>query len=231
MAWVPTSEREFTIGVRPMRARQVTTSTTEIAHLTIAYLVLSVDIALIAGPLPQIGSRGLLGVANFPAALAVGATAALTGFVAHEMAHKVVAQRYGFWAEFRLSPFGLLISFMTALFGFLFALPGATVVGGIGNEREWGRMSLAGPALNLAEGGAFAAAAVVMVALRFPVAAELLFLLAFFNAWMAAFNLIPIGPIDGRKVFRWNRRVWVVFFVAALAATAALYLVVNPVAL
>ena len=137
MAWVPTSEREFTIGVRPMRARQVTTSTTEIAHLTIAYLVLSVDIALIAGPLPQIGSRGLLGVANFPAALAVGATAALTGFVAHEMAHKVVAQRYGFWAEFRLSPFGLLISFMTALFGFLFALPGATVVGGIGNEREW----------------------------------------------------------------------------------------------
>lgn len=28
------------------------------------------------------------------------------------------------------------------------------------------------------------------------------------NAWLAAFNMIPVGVLDGKKVFAWDRRVY-----------------------
>ncbi|MCI4360605.1 MAG: hypothetical protein L3J91_02790, partial [Thermoplasmata archaeon] len=157
------------------------------------------------------------GVPAFEAGLGVAALAALTGFVAHEMAHKVVAQRQGFWAEFRMSPAGLLFSLATALIGFLFALPGATVIGGMGDVREWGRTSVAGPATNLVFGGAFlgAAFAVGQVWNAPDLWASLMFL-AFVNGVFAAFNLLPFGPLDGRKVLRWSRAVWTLSFGLAL---------------
>lgn len=30
------------------------------------------------------------------------------------------------------------------------------------------------------------------------------------NAWLAAFNLLPFGALDGRKVFSWNRVIWAI---------------------
>ena len=29
------------------------------------------------------------------------------------------------------------------------------------------------------------------------------------NMWLGLFNLIPFGPLDGLKVFHWNKIVWV----------------------
>jgi len=29
------------------------------------------------------------------------------------------------------------------------------------------------------------------------------------NAWLALFNMLPIGPLDGSKVLSWNPIVWV----------------------
>jgi Zn-dependent protease len=230
MAWVPTSENEYTIGVRPMRQFGVTTSSTEVTHLTIAALVLAVDLAIIiANPIG--GGSSLVGkLGGSLGVFAVALAIALSAFVAHEMAHKVVAQRYGFWAEFRMSPFGLLISFMTALFGFLFAAPGATVIGGMGNAREWGRTSLAGPGLNFVLGLAFFGGFGLVHALKLPVGlGAALLLLAFYNGWWAAFNLIPIGPLDGRKVWRWSHRVWTAAFLLALAFAAVAFVVLNTV--
>ncbi|AFH42699.1 hypothetical protein IOK49_04220 [Fervidicoccus fontis] len=48
------------------------------------------------------------------------------------------------------------------------------------------------------------------------------FLPAFFinfsiiNTWLALFNLIPFGPFDGAKIFKADKRVWVVLFVTSL---------------
>ena len=28
------------------------------------------------------------------------------------------------------------------------------------------------------------------------------------NLWLAAFNLIPFGPLDGVAIFRWNKLAW-----------------------
>lgn len=218
MTWTPTSQ--YWVGSRPMASRRLTTSPTELVHLLVAFAVLTFDLAVVGS---QLALRQLasLSVPALVDAAGFGAAAALTGFVAHEMAHKIVAQRYGFWAEFRMSPMGLLLSVMTSLFGVIWAAPGATVVGGMGDVREWGRTSLAGPALNLAEGSAFLGLALLLgPTTSLAPAASFLALLAFINGWFAAFNLIPLGPLDGRKVFRWSPGVW-----GAALAVAVVFLV------
>jgi len=191
----------------------VTTSRTEVLHLLIAAGVLTVDIALVRSQISVSSVPGGLSTASFLSSLGIAAIAAVTGFVAHEMAHKVVAQRHGFWAEFRMSPTGLFFSVATALFGFLLALPGATMIGGMGDVREWGRTSVAGPAVNLLEGAAFLGAAFVSVPVWDSALLWVtLMFLALVNGIFAAFNLLPVGPLDGAKVWRWNRALWIATF-------------------
>jgi Zn-dependent protease len=31
---------------------------------------------------------------------------------------------------------------------------------------------------------------------------------AWINTWLAIFNLIPLGPLDGAKIIRWDRGIW-----------------------
>ena len=222
--WTPT---------RPTVAR-VSTSRTELAHLGLAFVVLTVDLVLVlgGGGLLLGSGQGLL--ASFtPWIVLVSAAAVLTGFLCHELAHKIYAQRHGYWAEFRMSPFGLVFSLITSVAGFLWAAPGATVVSGMAYEdrEHWGRTSLAGPGTNAGFGAVFYAGALASYASG-AVYYPWLILLAWFNAWFATFNLIPLGPLDGAKVLRWRRSVWAVAFAAFAAftvvATLALYRVANP---
>src|SRR4030042_5799 len=83
--------------------------------------------------------------------------AVLTGFLMHEIAHKVVAVRYGLWAEFRADRRGLLFAFVTAIFGFVIAAPGAVMIAGPVSLRQNGRVSAAGPPTNMAFCGSFPA--------------------------------------------------------------------------
>ncbi|MHB1932410.1 MAG: zinc metalloprotease [Thermoplasmata archaeon] len=194
----------------PVPAPGFHTSRVELQHILLAYVVLTVDLAIILngdGVLSLAAASGSYSISWDVVVLA--AVAALTGFLIHEMAHKYYAQRHGFWAEFRMSPFGLIFSLLTAFAGFLFAAPGATLVQGMTDLRSWGRTALAGPASNLLFAGAFLAGTFSVATLgssSFWVGA--LALLTFFNAWFAAFNLIPFGPLDGAKVWRWSRPTW-----------------------
>ena len=211
------SRYTYTIGppVRPTAG--ATTSSTEVLHITVAFLVLTFDFLLLFG-----------GVAFYQAplalAIATAAAAAFTGFVAHELAHKLSAESGGYWAEFRLSPLGLFVSVLTASFGFLFAAPGATRIGGMSNVRDWGRTALAGPATNFVFalaflGGSFATSTDA----RFATLSTVLLFLAYINAWFAAFNMIPFGPLDGAKVFRWSKGVWAGTFVVFAAVAGTLF--------
>lgn len=202
----------------------VTTSAREVANLLIAAVVLTVDIALISLRSFPLSGFGGVGVGDVLVALAFGAAAALTGFVFHELAHKIAAERRGYWAEFRMSTFGLLFSFLTAFIGFLFAAPGATMVQDMADPRDWGRTGLAGPSVNLVEGGAFFAVAVGLVESNVLAAAvPYLLLLAFFNGWFATFNLIPVGPLDGRKVLHWSVPVWAGAFALSAALAGVMF--------
>ena len=44
----------------------------------------------------------------------------------------------------------------------------------------------------------------------------LLFFAAYINAFMAVFNLIPFGILDGFKIFSLNKKLWALAFVPAL---------------
>ena len=43
--------------------------------------------------------------------------------------------------------------------------------------------------------------------------------IAWFNAWIAVFNLIPFGIFDGLKVFNWNKKAWALTFSASAVLT------------
>jgi Zn-dependent protease len=202
------------------------TSRTEVLHVTIAFLVLTADLIII------LSGRGLLNggtvaglfapIPLFYVLLAVAAT--LTGFIAHEMAHKLVARRLGYWAEFRMWPTGLLFSILTSAAGFLFAAPGATVVDGMDpeNRQGWGQTALAGPVSNLLFAVGFYAASLATFGID-PFTSDALLFLAMINTLFATFNLLPIGPLDGAKVLRWGAGRWVTAFAVAAAFLAVCY--------
>lgn len=216
----------YTTTAFPVHEVRYATSPVEIRDLLIAFLVLTFDLMLIIGSVGLFSGvsslSGFLSLSTF----AIAATAALTGFLAHELAHKFIAQRHHAWAEFRMSPAGLAFSVLTASFGFLFAAPGATVVGGMNDLREWGRTSLAGPMTNLAFSAIFFAGALAASVSHLSAAVlGALLWLTFFNGWFATFNLIPFGPLDGAKVMRWSPAIWmgaivVCGFMTAIGALA-----------
>jgi len=210
------------------------TSRTELIHIGIAFVVLTADLVVI------LSGRGLLEGGTLEGLFAplplsyvlLAIAAALTGFIAHEMAHKLIARRLGYWAEFRMWPTGLIFSIITSAAGFLFAAPGATMVEGMDprDTRSWGETAVAGPVSNLLFAAAFYGASLATFGPNADVSGALLFL-AMINTLFATFNLLPIGPLDGAKVFRWGVARWMLAFavsVAALAITYSAYLYGSP---
>ncbi|MDD1712278.1 MAG: site-2 protease family protein [Methanoregulaceae archaeon] len=148
------------------------------------------------------------------------------GFILHEMAHKFTAIKYGFWAEFRKDNIMLLVAVtLAALVGVVFAAPGATMIYGSGITREQnGKISAAGPLTNLilcipfgilllvsgylsGEGRSFAML-FGMVGLQV-------------NAMVAAFNMLPVSVLDGKKVLAWNPLVFIALIAAAFGVLIA----------
>ena len=131
------------------------------------------------------------------------------GFVLHELAHKIVAIRYGFWAEYKLWVEGLVLALVTAYFGFVFAAPGAVYIHGeYINPEQNGKISLAGPVTNII------LALIFLALIPLFSGSTFLFTVASLgyavNSFLALFNLIPFSVLDGAKIFRWNPLIWVV---------------------
>jgi len=202
------------------------TSRTELTHIAIAFVVLTVDLTIILSGHSFLVSGTVTSIiAPVPVYwVLIALAAALTGFIAHEMAHKFVARRLGYWAEFRMWPMGLVLSLITSVGGFLFAAPGATMVQGMDprDVRGWGRTGIAGPITNLLFASGFYAASVGAFLGHSNVFAPLLFL-AMINTLFATFNLLPFSLLDGAKVYRWGAGRWLVAFVLSAAFLAVAY--------
>ena len=151
----------------------------------------------------------------FEALFAVG-----IAFIAHELiGHKLVAQKFGAEAEFKAWPLGLLLALVTSFFGFIFAAPGAVYISPVIKgkfaftlhrltEKEYGIVSLAGPAVNIILGALF------FFAGNYYQLGLLLFA-ARISFFLGLFNLIPIDPLDGAKVMRWSMPIWLVSILLA----------------
>jgi Zn-dependent protease len=148
----------------------------------------------------------------------------VSAFLIHEFGHKFLAQMYHSWAEFRLFLFGAAVTAFSALpiLGFKFIAPGAVMVGPM-RENRLGKVAWIGPLTNLAMGAGFAAAYYLAFALRLALPVEILAVGAWFNGWIALFNLIPFMGLDGAKILSWNKIIWVL----TLAGAVGLFLVAE----
>ena len=148
-----------------------------------------------------------------------------TGFLLHEMAHKFVALHFGYWAEYRANRMGLLFAVVLAFVGFIFAAPGAVMISKpnarlefymqdpFGQEelkrevkRETLWISLAGPMTNIVLAIFFFL--LLQLGPAGGIAAQTANFALSINLILAAFNLLPFGPLDGKKIFDSNRTVW-----------------------
>ena len=184
---------------------KIKTSKIELRDIAKAWIVLSLAFACIyAGANIIDGTISRIFSTQFIFLFLISLFTAGLGFLLHELAHKLVAQRYGCVAEFRAFDQLLFLALGMAVFiGILFAAPGAVMVSGMITRRENGIVSVAGPATNYVLG-------LLFLGLTFLIPAfESIFLIGFsINMWLGLFNLIPFGPLDGLKVFYWNKAVW-----------------------
>ncbi len=147
------------------------------------------------------------------------------GFLLHELAHKYVALRYGRPAVFRADYSLLFLTVMSGIIGFLFAAPGAVHHRGPPDKRIHGLVALAGPVTNLGLLGVFG------MLLFAPIGAVQTIGLfgVWINALLAAFNMLPLGPLDGRTVWAWHRGVFLIVFIpSAIIAVIVLFGVGIP---
>ncbi len=214
----------------------------EIKDIAIAWIVLSVAFAFIFSGLTLFGIlqgnliQALSGfIIMFPVSLLIVGTS----FVLHELGHRNVARHFNYFAEFRKWNFGLMFALgVSFLIGAIFAAPGAVYIGNK-RKRQWekksrwdqeypeytknglnemGLISVAGIVINIILGLIFLG----LLLFALPLFTEgtfvhqimrTIFTLGYvINFILAGFNLLPIGPLDGNKVMKWNPIIWAVLF-------------------
>ena len=189
-------------------------SKTEIEHLTQATIAFAIALGLMF-------SGGLIGAlgdtSNFIRYSFIGLITFTPGFLVHEIAHKVQARKYGCWAEFRASPGGLRLGLIVAaLIGVVFMAPGAVMVAGNTSKEQFGKIALAGPVSNVA---------LWCIGLAFAVTVSspniyfdlFIFYWMMANGILGALNMLPFGPLDGKKIRTWSVPVFWIWLIICLS--------------
>lgn len=175
----------------------------EIKDLWFAGLILSLAFAILLSG----GYKELLSLKNSVIiTFAVAFFTAGLGFLLHEIMHKLVAQRYGLFAEFKAFYNMLWLALLFSLFGFILAAPGAVFLRGAMNKEKNGKISLAGPMTNIVLAVLFLFLLLVfgengLLGYFFDVGFTI-------NALLGAFNMIPVMPFDGAKIISWNKGIY-----------------------
>ena len=179
----------------------------ELFDILIAMLILTISFKNI-----------FFGIFNFsPSSFLISFFLIVPAFLFHELMHRQVAKRFNYFARFQKWDFGLFLCFFTSFFGFIFAAPGAVVIYPVyyyhihpSVQRKASKyISLSGPLANLI-------LALIFLTLYLSYGNVLLKYAFFINTWFALFNLLPVPPLDGFKLFFLDRKIWIIMFSAAL---------------
>lgn len=185
---------------KQIRIGNISTSEIEIKDLIKAWIAISIAFAILIG--------GTIFSIKFYYSFIIASLTVGIGFLFHELGHKLVAQRYGCFAEFRAFNQMLILAILMSFFGFVLAAPGAVMISGPVGRRRNGKISLAGPAVNLV-------LAILFLGFLLSNPAGIIKTIAFYgflvNTWLALFNMIPFGNFDGAKILRWNKFVYGIF--------------------
>lgn len=188
------------VSMRRMHVKKnsikISFSEKEIKDLVKAWVIISLAFAIVLGSFKS--------VSNFVQMFLISSLTVGAGFLLHELAHKVTAQHYGCSAEFMAFNSGLILALFMSLFGFIFAAPGAVMIGGFVDKEKNGKISLAGPLTNIILASIF----LIITATSAEQISKLANYGFLINSWLALFNLIPIGIFDGSKILDWNKKVY-----------------------
>lgn len=183
-------------------------TTREVVDLAISWIVVSLCFSV----------RGIYAnTSYFLVLFASSLVAAGLGFLLHEIMHRTVARSFACHAEYRMWPLGLLLALALALASrgsLIFAAPGAVYIAPLTYSpyisaeqlrKTYGLIALAGPIANL-----------VLALIFYPLQGLSAYPFVGFtavigfqvNLWLAAFNLLPIPPLDGFNVIKWSPLMW-----------------------
>lgn len=146
-------------------------------------------------------------------------------FIPHELAHKFTAIKYGCQARYQIWWKGLKLALLLAIITdgrFVIAAPGAVMIysmqkdmlGRVSSrisDKENAYISIAGPAANLAVAVIMLSMSGIFIIGGFDLAGSI----GYVSCFLALFNLIPISPLDGSKIFSWNKSVWLGLMIAS----------------
>lgn len=207
-------------------------SSSEIRDLVISMLVISLAFAIFF----RNDYEG-----NFLLLIPATLIGVVPGFLFHELAHKFMAIKYGFDAEFKMYIPGLFIALVTSFIGIIFAAPGAVHIKGdrLITVKEEGKISIVGPLSNIFLAIIFAVLVVFCIIAAITSSYDYnsflnsswgyvyyIGIIGFLiNGTMAAFNMLPWSILDGSKVFDWNKKIWGVVAAFSFIMGAGPYLI------
>ena len=204
-----------TMMFKPKQIRifgSLSSSEAEIRDLAKAWIAISLAFA--------IAISGSIFSSKFYSAFIISSLTVGVGFIFHEMGHKIMAQRYGCFAEFRSFDNMLIMAVIMSFFGFIFAAPGAVMISGPVGTRRNGKISALGPATNFALALIFLS----MVYLApFASLKSISYYGFYINSWLGLFNMIPFWMFDGIKIWRWSKVVYLIM----LAIGAGFMILLN----
>lgn len=198
----------------------------EITEIIGSWLVISVAFAWVM----QDRTGGAALSQSFLPSLAITLVAVGTGFIFHELAHKYASIHYGAHAEFFAWPVGLGIALLLAFtVGIVFAAPGAVyIMAPHLSKKQNGIISAVGPITNILIGLVFFVLGIILAAIAPQSFLKEIAIGAFqINFVLAFFNMLPIFPLDGSKVFAWDKGIWAAIIGTALLGPIILSLLVS----
>ena len=161
---------------------------------------------------------------NFITAFSTSLIAVALSFICHELGHRTVAKKFGLHAEYRMWVQGLVLALLLSFAGFVFAAPGAVYI--TARRGLWGEyhqvtkkmnglISAAGPLTNIVLAALF-----LFLTLFVPLVGSIAAYGVMVNAWLAIFNLVPFGPLDGGKILSWDKRIWAILMAVSIGIFA-----------
>jgi Zn-dependent protease len=182
----------------------------ELSHIIIAMLILTIcfTFTLSLNSILWCCMNGFQ-LSRFQSGFFLSLIAVFCAFFFHELSHKITAQYYRLWSEFRMNQKSLLISMvMSITTGFVFAAPGKVIFRGEPRVFEEGHIAFAGPFANIVLAGLFIPVYLIHFSNSMGIIPQMIGFICLINIIFASFNLLPLKSFDGWKIVQWNKLVW-----------------------